>query len=176
MIYFIRHGECVANAENVFAGQRNDSPLTEKGRAQARETGQRILEQGLAVQQIVSSPLSRTKDTAEIIADIIGFDKKKIQLDQRLVEYDMGSLTGTSRQELTSAQLIAPPDAEDVIDFQRRVMSAMKELAQLPGNTLLVSHAGVGRVIEGTRLGKDPKEFYDLPAYPNGSLTPLVID
>ena len=85
----------------------------------------------------------------------------------------MGSLTGTPRKELSSKELISPDDAEDVVAFQRRVMEAIEEYRQLPGNALLVSHAGVGRVIEGTKQGIDPKDFYDLPAYANGSINEI---
>lgn len=38
MIYFIRHGESEANERKVFAGQKDDSILTEKGREQAKAT------------------------------------------------------------------------------------------------------------------------------------------
>lgn len=35
MIYFIRHGESEANLKHVFAGQKDNSLLTEKGKEQA---------------------------------------------------------------------------------------------------------------------------------------------
>lgn len=35
-IYFVRHGESEANVEKKFAGQKEDSPLTELGREQAK--------------------------------------------------------------------------------------------------------------------------------------------
>ena len=40
-IYFARHGETVWNVENKICGM-TDSPLTEKGRQQARELGQKV--------------------------------------------------------------------------------------------------------------------------------------
>ena len=42
-IYFARHGETVWNVENKICGM-TDSPLTEKGRQQARELGQKVKE------------------------------------------------------------------------------------------------------------------------------------
>ena len=36
MIYFIRHGESEANVRKVFAGQKDDTPITEEGKQQAK--------------------------------------------------------------------------------------------------------------------------------------------
>ncbi len=52
--YFIRHGQTVWNVENKICGA-TDSPLTEYGREQAKETGQKILTEGL--RQMKSSAL-----------------------------------------------------------------------------------------------------------------------
>ena len=93
MIYFVRHGESEANQRGIFAGQKEDSVLTEKGKEQARATAQEIENENLKIDKIVSSPLKRTKETAEIIAKEIGFDVLKIYFDNRVIEYDMGSLT-----------------------------------------------------------------------------------
>ena len=57
-LYFVRHGQCVANAEGVLAG-RQDSPLTELGIEQAREEAVKIRNSELVFDMIVSSPLSR---------------------------------------------------------------------------------------------------------------------
>lgn len=44
-IYFVRHGESQWNVEDKICGQ-TDIPLTERGHAQAEETGRRIVEKG----------------------------------------------------------------------------------------------------------------------------------
>ena len=44
--YFVRHGQTVWNVENKICGC-TDSPLTEYGREQARETGRKILTEGI---------------------------------------------------------------------------------------------------------------------------------
>ncbi len=71
MIYFVRHGESQNNVEGVFAGQRNDSQLTEKGKKQARAAGKEFQDKRVRIDRIISSPLKRALGTAEIIADII---------------------------------------------------------------------------------------------------------
>ena len=51
-IYFVRHGETVWNVENKICGM-TDSPLTEKGRAQARQTGALVHASGLHIDEIL---------------------------------------------------------------------------------------------------------------------------
>lgn len=64
-IYFVRHGECQANLDGVISGSRNDSPLTEKDRKQAGETGKSLANKKMDL--IISSPLSRVREAAEIV-------------------------------------------------------------------------------------------------------------
>ena len=63
--YFVRHGQTVWNVENKICGA-TDSPLTEYGREQARETGSKILAEGIKADEILCSPLSRAADTQRI--------------------------------------------------------------------------------------------------------------
>ena len=173
MIYFVRHGESEANVKNVFSGQKDDSVLTEKGREQARQTAEEIKKEGLKIDKIISSPLKRTLETAEIIAKAINFDISKILTDKRIIEYDMGSLTGKQYHKITAALMITAENAEDPDLFHQRVLDCVQELSKLPENILLVSHAGVGRILEAIRQNKDIKSFYDLPRYTNASVTKI---
>ena len=70
-IYFARHGETVWNVENKICGM-TDSPLTEKGRQQARELGRKVKESGVHIDEILYSPLSRAADTAKAVAEATG--------------------------------------------------------------------------------------------------------
>ena len=90
MIYLIRHGQTVHNAEGRFQGGL-DSPLTELGRAQARAVGKTLA--GLVGPEtpIVSSPLGRARQTAEIVRATVGLTAP-IQLDARLAEITVGDL------------------------------------------------------------------------------------
>ena len=63
--YFVRHGQTVWNVENKICGA-TDSPLTEYGREQARETGRKIIAEGIKADEIICSPLSRAADTAPV--------------------------------------------------------------------------------------------------------------
>lgn len=173
MIYFVRHGESEANQRGVFAGQKEDSVLTEKGREQARATAQEIKNENLKIDKIISSSLKRTKETAEIIANEIGFDIQKVSFDKRVIEYDMGSLTGTPIHKISSLVLTSAENAENVDNFRSRVVECIKELSKIQENILIVSHAAVGRILETVRENMEAKLFYDLPAYPNASVTKI---
>lgn len=172
MIYFIRHGESEANLKHVFAGQKDDSPLTEKGRTQAREEGNKIKEMGVTIDRIVSSPLIRARDTASIVAGIIGYTKD-IEVDPSITEYDMGVLTGTPVTNITSLQMIAAEHAEDPQKFFDRVLEFLNEYKGSDETILMVCHAGVGRVIETIKTKGDPRLFFDIPAYPNAMVVKL---
>jgi broad specificity phosphatase PhoE len=172
MIYYVRHGESEANQNHTYAGQRDDCLLTAIGLKQAKIAGKSIKDQHLVIDQIVSSPLKRARKTARIIAHEIGFDPEAIIVDPAISEYDMGSLTGKPMPE-QPIQTIVPDDAEDPHEFQKRVMMAMRGLSELSGNTLVVSHAGVGKVIEATRQHKTPEIFHNLDGYPQAEVIEL---
>jgi broad specificity phosphatase PhoE len=172
-IYFIRHGESEANAQNLFAGIRDNSHLTEKGRAQAATAATYILQENLRISHIVSSPLDRTRQTAAIIAEGIGFDPEAIIWEKRIAEYDMGTLTGTPIHPITSREITQHEEAEDPHMFRRRIEQAIAEARQLGGVVLLVSHAGTGRMIQAMEQGVDPMHFYDLTGFKNCELVKL---
>ncbi len=64
VIYFVRHGETVWNAENKICGA-TDSPLTEHGHRQAVETAEKMQKMGIKAEMILYSPLSRARDTVQ---------------------------------------------------------------------------------------------------------------
>lgn len=173
MIYFIRHGESEANIRHTFAGQRDDSILTKKGEEQALSTASKIKKENLKIDRVISSPLKRALKTAQIIAVELGFDISQIIIDDRITEYDMGELSGTPIHEATSTDLVNAPGAENPKLFSERVISCIKELNDSSDNILLVSHAGVGRILETLKEGGEPKYFYNIPGYENGSITKI---
>jgi len=172
MIYFIRHGESEANERKVFAGQKDDSVLTEKGREQARATAKEIIAEGIKIDRIIVSPLIRTIETAHIIAQELGFDVSKITKDERIIEYDLGTLTGTPWNPVIN--LVEAKGSEDPYSFKDRTLSCVTELSKLPGNILLVSHGIVARMLKTIKAGNDPRIFNEMPTLPNASV--LKID
>ena len=92
-IYFTRHGWSEWNEANKICGV-TDIPLTEKGRAQARELGQKCLDEKLDFDTILASPLKRAYETAEIVAEMTG---KPLLTEPRLIEQNFGRFEGTPR-------------------------------------------------------------------------------
>ena len=75
-LYFVRHGESEWNTVGRICGA-TDIPLTDRGREMAKETAARIIEEGIKIDKIISSPLSRAYETAKIIGEVLGVDVKK---------------------------------------------------------------------------------------------------
>jgi broad specificity phosphatase PhoE len=92
-LYIVRHGQTERSARMIYSGQA-DVPLTALGRRQAAEAG--ALLAGSGVDAIVSSPLSRARDTAAAIAAATGLE---VRVDDRLIEVDYGPFEGLDRAE-----------------------------------------------------------------------------
>ncbi|MFO6422974.1 phosphoglycerate mutase family protein [Motilimonas sp. KMU-193] len=83
-IYVIRHGETVFNSEQRLQGHCN-SPLTNKGKAQARSVGAELKKHLSGHKyQVYCSPLGRTVQTATIICEAINFPQLDLLHDDRL--------------------------------------------------------------------------------------------
>ena len=85
-LYFVRHGESEWNTIGRICGA-TDIPLTDRGREMARDTAREIVKEGIKVDRIISSPLSRAYETATIIGSVLGVDVKK---DDRIKEQNFG--------------------------------------------------------------------------------------
>lgn len=174
MLFFLRHGESVANVNGLFAGQRDDAPLSKLGAEQARSAAAELV--GLGIERIISSRLIRTQQTANEVAKVIGFDLERIENDDRIIEYDMGALTSTPIRKVTSQELVSVDGAEDPVEFKNRILDFLLEHKNSTETILVVSHAGVGRAIEAARQHLNPTEFYNIPAYPNAHAFELKLD
>jgi probable phosphoglycerate mutase len=176
MLYFVRHGESQANVDEIFAGPHYYAPLTANGRDRAASEAARLKNESITFDTIIASPIERATDTAKIIAEGTGFDIEKIQFDPRLVEYDMGALSGQSMIGIGALERVGAEGAENPESFKERVVGILEDAKKMPGNTLLVSHAGVGRMIEVIRTSTDPARFYELQGYPNAQVVELRLD
>jgi broad specificity phosphatase PhoE len=141
-LYFVRHGEAEMNAQGVFAG-RTETPLTEKGREQARLAGEEA--KALGIDLIISSPLSRAHDTAKIIAETIGYPVDKIELSDLLLERSFGSAEGQIWAPDFDMESVA--DCEPLHELQDRLEQFWQYVQTLPAENILVSsHGSAGRM------------------------------
>lgn len=65
-LYFLRHGP--AEDRNHWPGEDFDRPLTDKGRDRIAREAETIAAMGLRLEAVISSPLIRAWQTAEIVA------------------------------------------------------------------------------------------------------------
>ena len=135
-LYFTRHGETVWNVENKICGM-TDSPLTERGRAQARALGQKVKAGGYAID--------------EIIADATGIPAR---CEPRLREQCFGRYEGTPRNgekfRISKTCFADRYDGgESMLQLAQRIYNLLDELRDQPDKTyLLVAHNGIARVVE----------------------------
>jgi uncharacterized phosphatase len=164
-LYFIRHGESVMNNEGIFSG-RSETPLNATGRAQSRDAGQSLKD--IPIHCIVTSPMGRTIETAELIADMIGFPKKKIITNHLFTERDFGPLEGAHYEP----NLGDIDGVEPIADMIARAEQGLAFLRSLRADTvLLVSHGAIGRAL---RHCIDPQTPYrPSKGFENGKVVKL---
>ena len=158
-LYFVRHGESEANAAHVFAGRR-DSPLTARGREQAKVVAKAV--RPVHFDRIVTSPLSRTKDTA---AEIVAGRDVPVEVYEDLVEIDVGDAAGKGFDELRGLPNYDGegfhqwPGGESLDQVITRAMHVIDRLVEeSAGKTIcVVGHGGVTRILVSGFLGVLPK-------------------
>jgi broad specificity phosphatase PhoE len=156
--YLVRHGESEFNAARRFAG-RTDTPLTERGRRQAEAVAEALA--NVPFDRIVSSPLSRCRDTALAIARR---HQLPVDLEADLVEIDVGEKTGTSFDEVAGLPgyedgFVSWPRGETLDQVLSRAHRVITRIAaESPGQrVLIVGHGGVTRILMSHFLGVLPR-------------------
>ncbi len=157
----VRHGRTAANARGLLLG-RLDVPLDDLGRAQAAQVAGAVLAQAARthtpVAAVVSSPLERTRRTAEAFG-------LPVRIDERLIELDYGTLDGTPLADVPPevwADWQADPDfrppgcSESLAAVQERVERACEDwaaVARVEGAVVLVTHVSPLKAAVGWAMG-----------------------
>jgi probable phosphoglycerate mutase len=172
-LYFCRHGETEANVEKRYQGRTSDTPLTHRGRKQAKAIA-KILEHHVdAVDSLkfVCSPLHRAQTTMEIIRTHLGLPPDAFRTDARLQEIALGAWDGLTHKEaraLDPAEYkrrehdkwnVRIPGGESYADVARR---AERWLASLKRDSFAVTHGGFTRILRGLFEGLSAQEISDL--------------
>ncbi|MDN3354998.1 bifunctional RNase H/acid phosphatase [Actinomadura sp. DC4] len=163
----LRHGETPLSADKRFAGV-GEIPLTETGVMQARAAAKALA--GRSFDAIVSSPLGRTRQTAQEVADVLGL---AVRTEDGLRETDFGDWEGYSFAEVRErwpAELdawladpsVAPPHGESFTATARRVQTARdKLLVRFRQQTILVvSHVTPIKMLVRSALEAPPSALY----------------
>ncbi|RKQ33739.1 histidine phosphatase family protein [Kocuria tytonis] len=167
----IRHGQTDWNLQRKLQG-RSDIPLNDTGRDQARTVGRELAASGEHWDALVSSPLQRARETAEIIGEQIGLPLSRTYDD--LVERAFGEVegydcTGTTDDERHALMEEHGEVAEDVV--QRGLSVLRRIIADFPGEDVMV-------VAHGTliRLTLDRVLDTELPSLENGQVLTVTAD
>ncbi len=176
-LFLVRHGE-VSNT-GAYIGS-SDLPLTEAGRSQALSMARTLPSSPV---RCLCSPLLRARQTAGIVARYHDLAPEYIA---DLREIDFGRWEGltfpdieASDPELVGCWLSEKadftfPEGENIKSFRRRVCALAPALTAL-GDTLVVAHGGVIRVLICYFLGLELDNYLSFDVRPGG-LTVLRIN
>lgn len=154
IIYLVRHGEPESGYTKRYLGRLNPG-LSPSGVEQAKRLTNRLCP--LTPRRIISSPLRRALDTAEIIAEACGIP---METNNLLLEIDFGKLEGMTFKEASAVypgvtdswQALAGdfsfPGGENFADFNLRAKRMADQVrACCEDNVVLVAHGGILRGI-----------------------------
>ncbi len=173
-LYFCRHGETEANVERRFQGRTVDTPLTPRGREQARAIAQSLKEEVAIPSALayVCSPLQRARTTMEIIRGDLHLPQSGYATDPRLQEINLGAWDGLTDAQAKALDPVAfeqrgndkwnvrvPGGGENYADVAARAESWIGEMT---ADTFAVAHGAFTRILRGLFMGEDWKAMSNL--------------
>jgi probable phosphoglycerate mutase len=174
-LILVRHGESEWNRAGRIQGQIN-SPLTDLGINQAKAIREYL--SGILLNQqleIYTSPLDRALQTAEIIAQGIEYPSRKIIIEERLNDFNVGEISGTfgwdkvaeifpeqAQLRLQDPMRFHPSGGESGAEFEARLRSLLEDLKDDGTLKLMVSHGIVNKFIRGILKNLSGKEMVEL--------------
>lgn len=169
-LLLLRHGQSEWNAAGRWQGWA-DPGLSPLGRVQAARAGERLAEGDDTFAAVVSSDLTRSMATAEILAGELGLGPP--QAERGLREFNVGEWSGLTRAEIEArwpgdldkwrhGQLEQMPGGETREEFEARVFNTLAAISSggsaSRGTLLVVTHGGVIGTIErciGAPVGRE---------------------
>lgn len=161
--YLVRHGEAENNVRFILNSlpETKTYPLTRRGREQVTETAKFLAT--VDADAILSSPIERAKETAEIIAEAAGLP---IGFDERLCEAGLGVFNGRMYQELlekypAAEERISPDPADGIesfIELRGRLKSFLDDVkGKYAGKkVIIVSHGDPLEQLHGILTNEAP--------------------
>jgi probable phosphoglycerate mutase len=181
VFHLLRHGEH-GLLGRVLAGRMPGVGLTERGRAEIAAVAERLAGEPIAA--IYSSPLQRTRESAEIVAARL---QLPIEFRDDVIELDFGEWTGATFDSIradprweawrTHRSIAAIPGGESMRQVQRRAVDALLDINQRhPHQTVVVvSHGDVIRSALLFALGM-PLDSYNSIEISQGGVSTIRID
>ena len=155
-VILVRHGRTALTETHKLSGRGGEDPqLSDLGREDARKVALELSKVGkssvfaklVPPSAIISSPIARTRETAQVIADQLGLT---VNIEDDLAEIAFGEWDGHTNQEVASTWpeqysawrgdvKIAPPGGESLEEFDVRVQKGRTRiLEQYQGQTIVV--------------------------------------
>ncbi|HHW18929.1 MAG TPA: histidine phosphatase family protein [Firmicutes bacterium] len=170
-LYLVRHGRTAWNKGEIFRGQM-DIPLDDVGRKQAHLVGEVL--RGENISLILSSPLVRARETAEIIASYL--PNVEVRIDERLTDIDVGQWGGLSLEEVRrrfprefqvwadTPHLWTFPGGEGLKEVQQRVWESVLSYAPLldKSGVVMVSHRLTLKTLILKAIGAGLESFWNI--------------
>jgi broad specificity phosphatase PhoE/ribonuclease HI len=171
-----RHGATIMSLEKRFSGSGGfDAPLSGLGEAQARALAREMAIRA-DIDRIVSSPLLRTRQTADLVAAAIGVD---VEIESAFAECAFGAWDGHTFAEVRErwpAELeewlgstdVAPPGGESFAACSERVVAARRRLVRrYPGErVLVVAHVTPIKILVSEAVGAPLDSLYRMELPP----------
>lgn len=165
-LYLLRHGQTEFNVKKLVQG-RCDSPLTDLGRKQAGMAAAWLKGHDVAPDKVVSSPLGRAMDTAQLVAtELLGPDAA-VEPCEGIIERCYGSFEEGPHDALPTdvwdpGEDLVPFGGEGSRALQERMVGTLTNLMGSEGiETLLaVSHGSASRQF----IKAAAPEGFELPA------------
>ncbi len=151
LIILVRHGECEGNIKGMFRG-RTDFPLNERGLIQAQDLAKKL--KNFSIKHIYSSPLTRARQTAEVIGEQC---EVQVKVEEGFNNIELGNWEGRFKKEIAeqyprewelwvnNPEKLRVKDMETLYEVQKRVKTCLDSLVSAhKGETLaVVSHRAV---------------------------------
>jgi len=171
-LVLVRHA-VTGETGSVLSGRTPGIDLSEEGRAQAKAVAERLAD--VPVDVVYASPIERTTQTAQAIADVHGLEVRPLE---GVIEAEYGGWTGQKLSDLAKTELWktvqrAPsratfPDGESILAMQTRAVEALDAVvAAHPGEiVVVVSHSDVIKAAAAHYLGMPLDLFQRLVVAP----------
>lgn len=166
-IYFVRHGEAMDDINDEYGGW-HDPELSEKGRAQAVDTANKLKSMNVVVKKVLSSPLVRATQTASPIAEVLGVTVEKcLYLKERNTYGLLCGVNKTEAKEKYPELVLAYDEGKEVLGYEeydffvKRVKALIEYLGKVNEDIVAVTHSKMLGAIMKDIIGKKASKFDD---------------
>lgn len=165
--FLIRHGETEFNRLGIFRG-RYEVDLNDRGRQQAEEIGAALKDEGIG--SLLSSPLGRAVETAEIIGRSLGV---KYTVDEAFNNIALGEWQGVEKTKIqrdypemwrlwsTEPERLKIPGGETVEQVRERAFAGLRRVIEERSSSFgIVTHRSVIKTLAASLLNVPAPYFW----------------